>query len=123
RLDRAGFAPSERGDPPPADGLVPVTLPDAWRRRIPQAGGLAWYRFTVDAPAGDAARCAVYLPDVNMNAAVWVDGEWAGEGGSMTELVAHNFNRPLYFPFPSARLGDGPARVDVLLYAYAHHFG
>jgi signal transduction histidine kinase len=124
RLTEAGFTLSPDGAPlPPDAAMTPVTLPDAWRQRIPDAGGFAWYRFTLPAQAGDEARCAVFLPDVNMNAAVWVNGEWSGEGGSFTEPVAHNFNRPLLFPFPAARLGDGPAQVDVLLYAYADHFG
>lgn len=128
RLTHAGFALSPDGAPLPADAATtPVTLPDAWRARIPDAGGFAWYRFTLPPQAGgetgDEARCGILLPDVNMNAAVWVNGEWLGEGGPFTEPVAHNFNRPLFFPFPAARLGDGPAHVDVLLYAYADHFG
>jgi signal transduction histidine kinase len=124
RLTRAGFALSPRGEPlaPDAD-LTPVRLPDAWRARRPEAGGLAWYRFTFDTTSGGEERCAIYLPDVNMNAAVWVDGQWVGEGGTMSEPVAHNFNRPLYFQFPGALLAAPPTHVDVLLYAYADHFG
>lgn len=124
RLTEAAFAPSPTVAPLP-DGAprTAVQLPDAWRSRIPDAGGLAWYRFTVPDADGDETRCGVFLPDVNMNAAVWVDGEWVGEGGAMTEPVAHNFNRPLFFPFPAARRGGEPTRVDVLLYAYADHFG
>lgn len=124
RLADAGFALSESGAPLAPDAVLPsVRLPDAWRARRPEAGGLAWYRFTLTAPTGDEQRCAIYLADVNMNAAVWVNGEWVGEGGAMTEPVAHNFNRPLYFEFPGALMATQPARIDVLLYAYAHHFG
>lgn len=128
-LDSAGFALSEGGAPPdPARDLPLVELPDFWRKRIPRAGGLGWYRFRLPASDGEEARCAVYLPDVNMNAAVFVNGQWVGEGGSFEEPVAHNFNRPLYFEFPASLLRGGAAdvaanRVDVLLFAYAHHFG
>lgn len=123
RLDRAGFALATSEHPPAAAAeLSPVHLPDVWRKRRPQAGGLAWYRFELpEGPEGDA-RCAVFLPDVNMNAAVFVNGQWIGAGGSLEEPVAHNFNRPLYFTFPGALLRDG-GRIDVLLYAYADHFG
>lgn len=86
-------------------------------------GGLAWYRFALEEPPGGDSRCGVLLPDVNMNAAVFVNGEWIGDGGSMVEPVAHNFNRPLYFSFPSSLLRGVDDRVDVLLYAYADHFG
>jgi signal transduction histidine kinase len=124
RLTQADFALSERGEPlEPDAALTPVRLPDAWRARRPEAGGLAWSRFTLDTTSGGEERCAIFLPDVNMNAAVWVNGEWVGEGGAMTEPVAHNFNRPLYFQFPGALLAGQPAHVDVLLYAYADHFG
>lgn len=121
-LGSAGFALSPDGRPLPRDArLTPVELPDVWRRRIPEAGGFAWYRFAVTATGSDA-QCGVLLADLNMNAAVFVNGEWIGDGGSFDEPVAHNFNRPLYFPFPGALL-RGDDHVDVLLYAYANHFG
>jgi len=126
-LAAAGFArTSDAGSPPKDLASEPVTLPDSWRERRPEAGGLAWYRFSLD-PVGeedaDARRCGVFLPDANMNAAVFVNGNWIGEGGSLTEPVSHNFNRPLYFSFPSSLLHGRDDRIDVLLYAYADHFG
>ncbi len=123
-LDVARFAlgTSDRM-PPPDDALTTVTLPDEWRKRRPTAEGLGWYRFAVEIGDGGEARCAVLLPDANMNAAVFVNGNWVGDGGPLAEPVAHNFNRPLYFVFPSALLHPGTNHVDVLLFAYAHHFG
>lgn len=126
QLDAGGFALAGDGVPLAASTpLTPVQLPDRWRTRIPRAGGLGWYRFSIPAGDGDGddGPCAVYLPDVNMNAAVYVDGRWIGDGGSLTEPVAHNFNRPLYFPFPGSLLGSAGGHVDVLLYAYHDHFG
>ncbi len=123
RLDRAGFALATSDSPPgPEAELAPVELPDVWRKRRPDAGGFAWYRFDVPATPDGDERCAVFLPDVNMNAAVFVNGQWIGDGGSLEKPVAHNFNRPLYFTFPGELLRGG-GRIDVLLYAYAHHFG
>jgi len=122
-LDQARFSTTPDTGPPVDGHLVPVSLPDHWRTRIPGAGGLAWYRLAVPATSGTDARCAILLPDVNMNAAVFVNGQWIGEGGSLEDPVAHNFNRPLYFSFPSSLLRGTEDHVDVLLYAYAHHFG
>jgi len=118
-LAAAGFArTSDAGSPPKDLASEPVTLPDSPRERRPEAGGLAWYRFSLD-PVGeedaDARRCGVFLPDANMNAAVFVNGNWIGEGGSLTEPVSHNFNRPLYFSFPSSLLHGRDDRIDVLL--------
>lgn len=103
--------------------LVPITLPDQWRQRRPDASGFARYRLTLDASDDGGERCGVLLPDVNMNAAVFVNGSWVGDGGSLVEPVAHNFNRPLYFQLPAALLHPGANQVDVLLFAYEHHFG
>ena len=120
----ARFVPSDDSQAPARDAVfTDVRLPDEWRERLPGVGGLAWYRLPLHAPSGDDPRCAVYLPDVNMNAAVFVNGQWIGEGGSLAEPVAHNFNRPLYFDFPATLLHGEADRIDVLLYAYAHHFG
>jgi signal transduction histidine kinase len=123
-LSTARFAlvPDPTTQPSDAD-LVPVELPDQWRRQRPEASGFARYRLTLDAPDGGGAHCGVLLPDLNMNAAVFVNGSWIGDGGSFEEPVAHNFNRPLYFEFPAALLHPGANAIDVLLFAYGHHFG
>ena len=123
-LSAARFALSpDKTTTPREEALGPLSLPDQWRQRRPDASGFAWYRLTLDAADGGGERCGVLLPDVNMNAAVFVNGSWIGDGGSFTEPVAHNFNRPLYFQFPSALLRPGTNEIDVLLFAYAHHFG
>ena len=123
-LTAARFALAPDATAPPSDAaLASLTLPDQWRQRRPDAGGFARYRLTLDAPDGGGERCGVLLPDVNMNAAVYVNGSWIGDGGSFAEPVAHNFNRPLYFDFPSALLHPGTNTIDVLLFAYEHHFG
>jgi len=110
--------------PPDENVLAPLTLPDQWRARRSDASGFAWYRLELDLPDGGGdERCGVLLPDVNMNAAVFVNGNWIGDGGSFAEPVVHNFNRPLYFQFPPALLRPGKNEIDVLLFAYAHHFG
>lgn len=129
-LEQARFllvgAPPSRGLPaPPADdaaGWERVTLPDRWRARRPDAGGLAWYRLVLPRLA-PGARPALLLPALNMNAAVYVDGERVGGGGRLREPVAHRFNRPLLVELPPRALAEADRRVDVLLFAYPHHFG
>ena len=108
---------------PPVDVSAAVALPDQWRERHPEAHGFARYRLALDVSDGGGERCGVLLPDVNMNAAAFVNGSWIGDGGSFEEPVAHNFNRPLYFEFPATLLRPGRNEIDVLLFAYEHHFG
>lgn len=124
RLDAARFTLGTSDRVPPATASrTPVALPDEWRKSRPTVEGFGWYRFAVQVAPGGDARCAVLLPDANMNAAVFVNGNWVGDGGRLEDPVAHNFNQPLYFVFPSALLREGANDVDVLLFAYAHHFG
>jgi signal transduction histidine kinase len=124
RLDRAAILLDDAREPPPASApWEPVELPDRWRERRPGAAGFAWYQLEVPAPAAQGGTWGVYLPRVNMNAAVWVNGTPVGEGGRFAEPVAHNFNRPLHFPFPGALLDRSGNRVHVRLFAYAHHYG
>jgi len=111
--------------PPPDDapGWVPLTLPDEWRRRRPDREGFAWYRLELPGPARADVPYAVYLPSLGMNAAVWVNGEPVGSGGSFEEPVARNFNRPLLFAFPSRLLDRTRNVIHVRLWCYAtpHH--
>ena len=125
RLERAQIALSDAAAaPPPGDpAWTPVSLPDRWRERRPDAGGFAWYRLEVPGPAAPGAPWAVYLPQVNMNAAAWVKGAPVGSGGRFSEPVARNFNRPLYFAFPSDLLDRPVNTVDVRFFAYPSLFG
>jgi signal transduction histidine kinase len=124
RLDHAEFLLDDAPEPPgSSEAWQPVALPDRWRERRPEAGGFAWYRFEVPAPASRGDTWGAYLPRVNMNAAVWVNGAPVGSGGRFAEPVAHNFNRPLHFSFPGALLDRPRNTVHVRLFAYAHHYG
>jgi signal transduction histidine kinase len=123
-LASAAFALSDAPSPPPDVSVwEPVSLPDRWRERRPEAGGFAWYRMEVPGPAAPGAAWALYLPHVNMNAAVYVNGAPVGSGGRFTEPVARNFNRPLYFAFPSDLLGRAGNEVHVRLFVYRELFG
>jgi signal transduction histidine kinase len=100
-----------------------LELPDRWSARRPRYQGIAWYRFEVPSGAVDpAARGGVWLPRLNMNAGVYVDGAWIGDGGDFEEPVAQNWNRPLLFGVSPGRLGEG-AIVDVAVFAYRGDWG
>jgi len=123
RLDRAEFRLDASPAPPTAGPWEAIALPDRWRERRPGAGGPAWYRFEIPGPVAPGNRWGVFLPHVNMDAAVWVNGSAVGSGGHCGESARNNFNRPLYFAFPSALLDRPDNVVDVRLCAFAHHYG
>lgn len=125
RIARAEIALGAAPEPPPTaqPGWQPVSLPDLWSESRPEAGGFAWYRLEVPGPVAAGAEWAVYLPHVCMNAAARVNGAPVGSGGRFSEPVARNFNRPLYFAFPSDLLDQPVNAVEIRLFAYAHLCG
>jgi signal transduction histidine kinase len=124
-VERAELALSAAPEPPPPGDPAwePVALPDRWRERRPDAGGFAWYRLEVPGPVAPGTPWALYLPHVNMNAAAWVNGAPVGSGGRFTEPVARNFNRPLYFAFPSDLLDRPANEIQIRFFAYPYLFG
>jgi signal transduction histidine kinase len=125
RLERAALALSDAPEPPPPGDPAwqAVSLPDRWRERRPEAGGFAWYRLELPGPVAPGNAWALYLPHLNMNAAAFVNGAPVGSGGRFAEPVARNFNRPLYFAFPSDLLTRPTNTVEIRLFAYTYLFG
>ena len=74
-----------------------IALPDAWRVNHPGYSGDIWYRFQLDFKKVPETLWAIYLPRVSMNAAVYVNGKMIGCGGTFSEPIARNWNRPLFF--------------------------
>lgn len=117
----ADFVVADSATPPPDSApWQTVTLPDQWRLTRPGVAGNGWYRlrFRIDRP--DPGLQAVYLPKLVMNAAVFLNGEAIGDGGSFSEPIARNWNRPLFFPVPGELLrpGDNVLHVRLLGHPY-----
>ncbi len=106
------------GAAPPvtAAGWERRPIPDDWRVSAP--GALeGWYRLSFH--AGDSAidDWAVYLPVVHTNAAVWVNGQFVGDGGRFEEPLARNRNRPLLFAVPASLVVAGRNTLHLRLKA------
>ncbi len=118
------FVPIETPPPENDPAWTPVALPDAWLPGHPHSDGPAWYRLTLpQRPEHAAERWAVYLPQVNMNAEVFVGDESIGSGGRMRPPLSRNWNRPLFFPFPSDLLADSDDPIVVRIAAYSYDHG
>lgn len=107
-FDRALFA-ATLGPLPPSDEAPEwrlATLADDWWQRRPDARE-GWYRIDVEFRVAPDRLWAIYLPTVSMNAAVRLNGELLGSGGSFEPVAARNWSRPLYFRVPNTLLRPG----------------
>lgn len=109
----------------PADDLAwsPIRLPDQWKLSRPGFGGDVWYRFSFEHEAKSDEVQAVYLPRLCMNAAVYLNGALLGSGGSFSQPVARNWNRPLLFTFAPGLLKVGNNHLLIRVYSPAFSLG
>lgn len=105
---------------PPAFGdkhWRPLSMPDLWwhRHEVADSG---WYRINIPAEHIPDTLQGIYLFRLHMNAAVYFNGELLGDGGSMAEPLARNWNRPLYFNVPHSlwRVGDNELLINLRTY-------
>jgi len=117
-LLRADLLRDEGATPPRADDPAwhSVELPAFWREEAVPGHLGGWYRlrFSAERPR---EVWGLLLWRLHMNAAVWFNGEFVGDGGRMEEPVARNWNRPLYFTLPAGLWRDGENEVLVRLKA------
>ncbi len=116
-IEQLSFLAQESTTPPAATlpGWQPRSLPDDWDNSRPDLGGNGWYRaeFGLDNPPQNA--WGVYLPRLRMNAAVYVNETFIGDGGAFEEPIARNWNRPLYFTVPTDLLRAGSNVLHIRL--------
>jgi len=91
-------------------------LPDDWLRNHGTVAFI-WYRMALDLTNGWPQTPVVYLPSVNMNAAVFMNGKFIGDGGRFTDPTARNWNRPLLFEIPVSLLQPGVNTLAIRLKA------
>lgn len=121
RLTEGEFLGGGSAALPAADApWQPVSLGDRWRGER-EALTHGWYRFHLDLEAAPAELWAVYLPRLNMNAAVYLNGHFLGDGGRFSEPLARNNYRPLYFEAPPALWRAGRNELLVRLASYPRY--
>lgn len=99
-IAEAEFLRSDSATPPTGGTWRHVVLPHLWPR-VGDGPLFGWYRFRLpDAPY--RFQAAVYLWRFSMNAAVWMNDEFLGDGGRFSEPVARNWNRPFLFLIPKS---------------------
>lgn len=115
-LEEAEAVARAGGDIPADDaGWTRQALPDTWSSSRPGTGGDVWYRLHFTLAQAPREEQAVYLPRLCMNAAVYLNGVFLGDGGSFDEPVGRNWNRPLLFLAPPALLHAGDNTLHIRL--------
>lgn len=107
RLTQAWFVSADTPEPPSRGDArwQPVELPHVWSMAEQQGRG-GWYRLAWRDPAARTHTAAppwsVYLPQVHVNAALWLDGLPLGDGGRLADPMAFHWNHPMLFRLPPA---------------------
>ncbi len=129
RIDEAVFSESDEGDMPllfreqKGKHSRLVQLPHNWDQppRVKSRDG--WYRFDYIADQQLNDIQVIYLPRLNMNAAVYINGDLLNVGGSFEEPVSRNWNRPLFFVIPGNMLHPGKNHFTIHIRAYQNSGG
>lgn len=123
-LDQADFVLLQSNMPPAENAAwSSLKLPDYWNKSRPGVGGDGWYRIRFALREVPSAGQAVYLPRLCMNAAVYLNGMFLGDGGKFSDPVARNWNRPLLFLIPPNLLQQGENTLLIRVHSPAYSLG
>jgi len=121
-FDSADFLLKNQEVPPDVDNPAwkKVKLPDLWDISRPDAGGTGWYRFDLNLNVAPNRLWGIYLPRINRNAAVFLNGVLIGSDAPVEHKRSTSWNHPLYFAIPNGLLHAGDNRLFVRLSSAAN---
>ena len=79
---------------------IPVSFPD-WDTPKRFNTTSLWYLIPFNPAIENVRKYAVYLPRLSQNAEVYLNDQWLGNGGNMTQRITRNSNHNLIFNFDS----------------------
>lgn len=118
QLEKAKFQLLNSEEPPSSGDWETVILPNAWSKSMYERGDNGWYQFDIHLTELPNSNWGIYLPHLNMNAAVFLNGVLLGDGGQFTEPIARNWNHPLYFHTSPEHWRIGENIISVRLKSY-----
>lgn len=95
-----------------------ITLPHNWDNADYIYSRHGWYHIHYRLNATVKKPHAIYLPRLNMNTAVYINGALLNSGGRFEEPIARNWNRPLFFVIPEGMLHAGVNHIIIHVKAY-----
>jgi signal transduction histidine kinase len=114
RIATAEYVQSDAARPQdlPATGWQHVALGYAGAAPAGEATANGWFRIAFDAGPAPAGLWSVYLPKPFANVAMFVNGEFVGDGGPMAAPIPRH-RTPLHFTFPARLLEPGENLLEV----------
>lgn len=118
-INRASFLHEDTHSLPAADDprWRELNLPDIWGQRSAKVRG-GWYRLRFRCEEPPTEAYGIYLVRLHMNAAVYFNGVFVGDGGRFAEPMARNWNTPLYFTLGAGLWRRGENEVWIRLRTY-----
>ncbi len=119
-VTKATLIYSDQLSPPGMVEASPVLLPHHWN--IHGLYGSAWYAITFSPKTITPNEVwAIYLPDVIMNAQVWLNGALIGSGGQLTPPISRQWHSPLIFSIPTTLIQtSNTVHIRVVAYTNQH---
>lgn len=112
------FLQTDDAYPPQVGDWQNVALPDVWNIARYSGGNNGWYRFTLTLDEIPQQNWGIYLRRLNMNAAIYLNDFYLGDGGRFSEPIARNWNRPLYFVISPGHWKKGVNTIYIRLKSY-----
>ena len=109
-IQQAAFIASNAQTPPSFDGSHTVGLPYHWQAKDFLSG---WFQIIFQVESEHNQSLSFYLPRVNMNAAVFLNGEFVGSGGSMESPVDRHWHSPMLFQIPGSLFKHGENSIQI----------
>lgn len=100
---------------PGDEAAHPIELPEYWSPERRVRHDEATYTFPLHLDRAPDELWGVFVPRLSMNAAVWVNGHFVGDGGRLEPPLSRNANRPLYFPISTGILHAGENVIRLRL--------
>jgi len=120
-LSNAELLVSSATQPPPTGAWKPVVLSHNWGTEEYKQGRNGWYRLTIELPEPPKEHWGIYLRRFNMNAALYLNDQFLADGGSFSEPLSRNWNRPLYANVPTSLWRVGTNVIHIRLNSYANY--
>lgn len=113
-IDTAQYIDTEDNVAMPAfDQATQITLPHDSRATATHS---SWYQIKFSA-TNTGQPMAAYLPLVNMNAALYLNGHFLSSTGHFSEPMSRFWHTPVIFPLPDSQLNSGENTLQIRLKA------
>lgn len=119
KFEHIEFLLDSASTPPQSTQWQSISLPDLWQAERYTISDNGWYQLRFNLQALPERPLAILFPKINMNIAVYINGQLLGDGGSFEEPMSRNWSKPLRFTIPAQIFKQGENLIQIRLKSYA----